>query len=160
MWAAVTRQRTNMPGSTLFTDSTRSSVRPSQESRGAGAMSTTWNSSSRKRRDWICKHFRGVCCIGIGIARYALFCRVPLTRPLLPAEVQLLCEKRVCGEIQKSCCNRCGWRIPNYSDSWRLSPDHYKWTNEIRWAEKMDKKTISNRGVLCEDLKPLAYEAR
>jgi Cu2+-exporting ATPase len=54
----------------------------------------------------------------------------------------------------------CGWRIPNYSDSWRFSPDHYKWTNEIRWAEKMDKRTISNRGVLYENLKPLAYEAR
>jgi hypothetical protein len=97
MWAAVTRQRTNMPGSTLFTDGTRSSVRPSPESRGAGAMSTTYSSSSRKRRDWICQHFRGVCCIGVGIARYALFRRaaytsMPSSRDSAPIRISFPCQ--------------------------------------------------------------------
>src|SRR5262249_2035807 len=53
-----------------------------------------------------------------------------------------------------------GGEFPISANSWRFLRDCYKWTNEIRWAEKMDKRTISKRGVLFENLKPLAYEAR
>jgi hypothetical protein len=55
---------------------------------------------------------------------------------------------------------RVGGEFPNYSDSWRFLRDCYKWTNEIHWAEEMDERTISNRGVQYENLKALAFEAR